>query len=432
MITHIITQARARVVAVVSLVVAAVLPFSASAHPSQSGAWDEPSCDEDQISHHRITNIEVTQIDGLRRRTMTVRAGPSPIDRFLLHRVSLPVPNHALRGVILLLPPVSSGFQNYEVGEGGDYLSSFVGYFASRGYDVWGYSQRVQGLAAGTCESGAADCSVMATWGMGAIVDDIAFIRRRIASVRPHARVAIGGLSMGGMAAIATLNEHPHAYAGAFLLEGTLYDTDAASRSINQGYCAYFDGLLAQGGFYDGDQLPGVKGLVALASLDPDGPSSFPGVPPGFTNHQTFVSLFSTPKITPTTPRPGYFLLAGDAAADELSYANDALFRANVAEFVDYVPSRLLRDINCSLAGDRTWTNHLGAYRGPLFVNASGHGFGQAMLDTVGLMPHAEARVNFMPTFGHVDHFFAEDHRALTEEPLLAWLEDEVFPTYHH
>ncbi len=109
---------------------------------------------DDQEPEYRITNVDVQHISGLRKKTMTVQAGPDPLDRFFVHRVSRVAPAHPLRGVILVLPPLGSGFQNYEVSEDGDYAGSFVGFFASRGYDVWGYSQRVQGITSGSCESG--------------------------------------------------------------------------------------------------------------------------------------------------------------------------------------------------------------------------------------------------------------------------------------
>jgi hypothetical protein len=35
----------------------------------------------------------------------------------------------------LLLPPLGSGFQNYEVGDDGNYDDSFAGFFAKRNYD---------------------------------------------------------------------------------------------------------------------------------------------------------------------------------------------------------------------------------------------------------------------------------------------------------
>ena len=123
------------------------------------------------VSHaetYQIISSESSVVGGdLTKTVTTVQVGSNPLDRFLISRVVKPVPNKSLKGVILLLPPLGSGFQNYEVGENDDYNNSFVAFFARRNFDVWGYSQRVQGLAAGTCESGAADCSAMAGWAAG-------------------------------------------------------------------------------------------------------------------------------------------------------------------------------------------------------------------------------------------------------------------------
>lgn len=401
-------------------------PPASAAPPSDDSSHAEGAADGAH-PRYRVIASESTDVAGLSRTVITVQSGDDPLDRFLVHRVALPVDPRALRGVVLLLPPLASGFQNYEVGEDGDYANSFAAFFAARGYDVWGYSQRVQGLTAGSCESGAADCSAMEGWGLQTIIDDVSFVRRLIRRVHPGADVAVGGLSLGSIAALAVIDAHPHDYAGAFLLEGTVYDADPTDRAINGGFCAYFDELLAEGVFYDGQQGPGMKLVNALASSDPDGPSPLPGLPPGYTNHQALVSAFSTAAISPITPRPDYFFLAGDPSADRFTFANDALLRANIAAFVDYTALRTIRDVNCSLAGDRTWSGNLGAYRGALFVNAGGHGFGPAMLDTVALMPRARATVNFVEPFGHVDHYFAENHRELTEEPILAWLEDDAF-----
>jgi len=117
--------------------------------------------------------------DNVTKTVTTVQVGSSPLNRFLMTRVHKSIPDDALKGTILLLPPLGSGFQNYEVGDGGDYDKSFAGFFAKRNYDVWGYSQRTQGLTAGSCESNVIDCSVMADWGIQTILDDVVFIRQQ-------------------------------------------------------------------------------------------------------------------------------------------------------------------------------------------------------------------------------------------------------------
>jgi pimeloyl-ACP methyl ester carboxylesterase len=391
-------------------------------------AWAHSSCGSSDDDDYHVVATEISTVaPNIGRKITTVQVGSNPLNRFLMYRVAKKVPANALKGTILLLPPLGSGFQNYEVGDDGTYATSFAAFFAKQNYDVWGYSQRVQGITAGSCESGAVDCSTMADWGMQTIVDDTTFIREQIEHVHPGDNPAIGGLSLGSMGAIAVINAHPRDYAGAFLLEGTLFDASPTDRALNAGYCSYWAGQLASGVYYDGTQFPGLKMIDELASDDPDGPSPVPGFPAGFTNHQVFVGALSTAQVSPTTPRPGYFLLSGDGAQDEFDFANDQLIRDNVAQFIDYAALRTIRDVNCSLAGDRTFTSKLNKFHGALFVNAAGHGFGPAMLDTAALMPGAHVTTNYVAEFGHIDHFFAENHQELTEQPLLKWLRRDVF-----
>src|SRR5829696_2200578 len=343
-----------------------------------------------QAQPYQIVNTENSVVGGdLNKTVTTIQEGNNPLNRFLISEVVKPLPNQGLKGVIMLMPPLGSGFQNYEVGENGDYNNSFVAYFARRNFAVIGYSQRVQGLSAGSCESGAVDCSPMAEWGLQTIVDDAVFMRQQIALEYPGLKVVIAGLSMGSIASMATLNAHGNDYAGAILIEGTLHDEDATVRAINANFCSTFDALLAGGVFYDGQSGPFIKFVSQLAQVAPDAPAVFPGFPPGLTNHQAFVLALSAPPLSPLSPRPGYFNLAGSVAEDRFFYANESLVHANLAGFVDYTTTRSLRDLNCGLAGETTFTNNLGSYTGPVIIFAGGHGFGSAMLDTAQLMTSA-------------------------------------------
>ncbi|HKQ79810.1 MAG TPA: hypothetical protein VJ810_39320 [Blastocatellia bacterium] len=376
---------------------------------------------------YQIVNSKTSAVtNNLTRTVSAVQVGGNPLNRFFMHRVKKNAPAQELRGAILLLPPLASGFQNYEVGEDNNYDNSFAAYFANRNFDVWGYSQRAQGLVAGSCESGSVDCSPMADWGMQTIVDDVAFIRQQIGLIHPGRKPVVGGLSLGSMAAVAVINAAPDDYAGALLIEGTLYDADPQVRVINQNFCNQFDALLAQGVFFDGQQFPGFKQVAQLATVAPNDPSPLPGFPPGFTNHQVFVAILSTPQVTPTSPRPDYFLAAGDALQGRFFFINDSLIRANIGQFVDYVALRTVRDVNCGLAGDRAFTNNLHNFKGEAYVVAGGHGFGSGMLDTADLMTSARVTINFVEPFGHVDHYFATSHRRTLEKPILSWLKHVV------
>ncbi|HJQ30906.1 MAG TPA: alpha/beta hydrolase [Pyrinomonadaceae bacterium] len=371
---------------------------------------------------YQVINTETSSpAPGLTKTVTTVQEGTNTLDRFRVTRL-FKNSQASSRGTLLLLPPLGSGFQNYEVGDGGDYERSFAGFFARRGFDVWGYSQRVQGLTAGQCESGAVDCSPMANWGMQTILDDVAYIRQQIAAAHPGEKPYVGGLSLGSIVTVAAINQNPEAYAGAIMLEGSLYTENPETRAINAGFCAAFDGLLAAGVYYDGQNGPGFKLLSHLAEVAPNDPTPLPGFPPGFTNHRAWVAFMSAPPVGPVTPRPGYYFLKGSVAEDRLFYADEALVHANIAQFVDYTATRTIRDVSCSLAGERTYSNNLESFDGPVLMIAGGHGFGPEMLETKALMTNADVTVNYKEDYGHVDHVFSTNHLQEVEHPVLAWL----------
>jgi pimeloyl-ACP methyl ester carboxylesterase len=366
--------------------------------------------------------------DDLSKSVTTVQSGDNPLNRFLITEVrKAGVPIEALRGVIMFMPPLGSGFQNYEVGENGDYNNSLVAFFARRNFVFMGYTPRQHSLTAGSCESGAVDCSPMADWGLATITNDAAYIRQQIATQFPGLKTVIGGLSMGSIAAMAAINAQPNDYAGAILIEGTLHDPDATVRAINANFCSNWDALLAGGVFYDGQSGPAVKALSQLAQAAPNAPTVFPGFPPGLTNHQAFVLALSGPPLSPLAPRPGYYNLAGSVAEDRFFYANELLVHGNLATFFDYTPIRSLRDLNCGLAGETTFTNNLGSFTGPVIMFAGGHGFGSAMFSTAQLMSSASVTINFKQEYGHVDYPFAHNHDQQLEHPILTWLLQKPF-----
>ena len=130
----------------------------------------------------------------------------------------------------------------------------------------------------------------------------------------------------------------------------------------------------------------------------------------------------SAPPVGPTTPRPGYFFLAGSVAEDRFLYADEALVHANIAQFVDYVATRTIRDVSCALAGERTYSDNLQSFDGAVLMIAGGHGFGPEMLDTKALLTNADVTVNYKEDYGHVDHVFSTKHLQEVEHPVLAWL----------
>lgn len=376
-----------------------------------------------QAQPYQVVSTENSTVtDDLHKTITTIQEGNNSLNRFRMTKVSKALPLNALKGVIFLLPPLGSGFQNYEVGDNGDYSNSLAGFFAVRNYVVFGYSFRQHGLVAGSCESGAIDCSPMVDWGLQTIADDAAYIRSQIALEYPGLDIFVGGLSAGSIGAMAVINANPGDYDGAILIEGTIYDEDANVRAINTNFCTAFDGMLAGGVYYDGTSGPFVKFVSQQAQSAPNAPAMFPGFPPGLTNHQAFVLALSAPPLSPLAPRPGYFNVAGDVAEDRFFFSNESLIHGSLAGFNDYTPIRSMRDLNCGLAGDTTFTGNLGAFDGPVIMFVAGHGFGSAMLDTAELMSSADVTIKSRGDYGHVDYTFATNHLQQLEHQILKWL----------
>lgn len=380
---------------------------------------------ETSAQTYKIIGTETTTVaDDLSRTVTTVQVGDNPINRFQITRVVKNISPGAIKGTLLLLPPLSHGFQNYEIGDNNDYNKSFAGFMARRNIDVWGYSQRIQGLTAGSCESGAVDCSVLKDWGLQTIVNDVAFVRQQIELAHPGQKPVVGGLSLGSAAGIATINAYPNDYAGAILIDGTLYDDDETVRALNSGFCAEYEQKLANGEYYDGFGFFLFKTVNRLAEIDPQGASPFF---PGLTNHQGFIAFFSAPPTSALTPRPNYFFLAGNVLEDRFLFANESLVRANLAQAVDYATTRAVRDVNCGLAGERTFTNNLQNFKGKVIVFAGRHGFGTAMEDTAQLMTSANVRLNFNENYGHIDYAFSTNHLQEVEHSIYKWLDKSVW-----
>ena len=81
-----------------------------------------------------------------------------------------------------------------------------------------------------------------------------------------------------------------------------------------------------------------------------------------------------------------------------------------------------MRDLNCGLAGEITFTNNWGSFSGPVIMLAGGRGFGSAMFSTAQLMTSASVKINFKQEYGHVDYIFSNNHLHELEHPILTWL----------
>jgi pimeloyl-ACP methyl ester carboxylesterase len=369
-----------------------------------------------------IVDVRTVAVGSFVRTDSTVLAGPAAIDRFVMHRLVHAAAPRPPRRVLLLLGPLSNGFEFFETDERGLYDLSFAAFFARLGFEVWGYSPRGLEIAAGSCESGAVDCSPMDGWGIGSMVDDVAFIRDAIEQAHPGSRPVLVGYSLGGGVAIATLNALPDRWEAAAILEGAIYNEDPVVAALNAGYCQDAGDQLAAGEIYDGGSLPLLQFLAALAEADPDGLTPFGGFPPGTTNHQVWVFALAVPQIGPFWQTPGFVRCAGSVEQDRFYFCDDRRVYAHTRLFGAYFTTRVIRDLTCSLAGEPTFTANLAAFDAPVYLMGGGQSFAAQNRDLAGILGSTDVTLLEEPEFGHADHWFTARHRRYVELPLLHWL----------
>lgn len=375
--------------------------------------------------YHVIASADQA-VGPLVRTVLTVQDGANTLDRFQVTRLRLPGAV-ASRGVLLLLPPAANHFGFYEWDESGDPLRSFAAFFAQRRIDVWGYSPRESGLTAGTCGV-TLDCSAAAQWGLDTQRDDIAFVRSLIRAARPHAKVAVGGFSLGAINSIATLDAHPRDYDGAVVVDGTPWAADPAVQAYNQPFCAQLTGAVAGGVLFDEQSGPGLKALAFLFQTDPDGPTPIPGFPPGTTNAQAFALALIVHQDAPVQPTPTYVLAAGDPASAAFTYSDAARIAYGILfGFNDVIALASLRDVSCGLAGDPRFVDGLAAYRGAALLIQNGRAFGPVMEALPARLPRADVRRLPYAPFGHLDPIMSPHHVLTYETPIYVWLLAKVF-----
>ncbi|HVG07639.1 MAG TPA: hypothetical protein VNM67_08030 [Thermoanaerobaculia bacterium] len=378
------------------------------------------------VAAYEITGITASQDHNLIREEYMVQVGPNPIDRFKMTRVVKAVPPARLRGSILFLFPLGTTFSFYEQRDpNGAFGTSIAEFFALRNYDVYGYSPRFEGIPAGACESGLFDCSIMKTWDLASMVEDIAFVRSQIEAFHHDTKIVVGGASLGGILAVAVADDAPDDYDGFLLWEGMLNTPDPAVRALNQGYCETLQAQLAAGASFD-SSIGLFREIARQAEINPSGLAAIPLFPPSLTNHQVMVLSLSTPTPGPISmPVPGYVQMNGSLAKDRLFFASEPrLFENVVHRFNNYTPHVTTRDISCSLAGVETkYVDNLGAVHGSVLAIGGGRGFGPYLDDQLAQFTGTTDKTLLLREgFGHIDHFMTAKHRDYVERPIYEWL----------
>jgi pimeloyl-ACP methyl ester carboxylesterase len=327
---------------------------------------------------------------------------------------------------LVLLSPFLLPGEFYEVSETNEYGDSLAGRLARAGVDVWLVDQRRTGLAPGDCETGAADCSVLSEWDFDAFSSDALFATLLASLDNPGQRPILGGFSAGANAALATVNRAPHWFSGLFLYEGTFYSEDPAVIAHNQPICSTLEQAVANGTYYDPSAAV-FSAVVGLAAAAPNALSPIFGFPPGTTNQQALLYVFSAPPAPGAlSPTPSFIRMIGDFQNFEFVYSNQDRLTLVGPLFDNYAPLSPLRDLSCGLAGvDDRHLDNLSAFQGDVLLFFGGTGFGQSMFDTAGLLSNAQSlSVEDYPDLGEADLYFHHEWEQVFYEPLQAWLDE--------
>jgi len=364
--------------------------------------------------------------NGVGKFVYTVRTGLRLHDKFTYQRTVLvdeygdPLPRTQLQGAFVLLPGGASSTALYDL-EPGD--RSLIEYLAENGWDVYSYNPRTAGMSTLTCTL---QKSIIGEWGMQRYVDDINIIRI-LASLRHGLeRPAIGGLSLGAMLTIASLNEHPLLWKAAIIWDGTLYYDDEDLQEIYQEPCDDYADAVEAGDTIDTLSYTGLKSFWQAYRTNPTGWSlwsiAFCGF--GYTNEECIYEFATNPQDPPLAEAPDYVYLAGNTDPGEFYFADEDLMDAAVAQFNNCEPIALMRDYYCGFAGSREFTDNLDGYYGPILTMRTGMGFGPHMSDNMAFFTNADyIDDHYEADFGHADYMVNEDYIDETADVILDWLD---------
>jgi pimeloyl-ACP methyl ester carboxylesterase len=384
-------------------------------------------------SDFRVLGTQDRPEHQLHRVTTTVQIGPNPLNQFVVERV-WPVGRspRSLRP-ILLSPAWGLNNRSYTIGlqpGGADFENSVAANLARGGADVFLYSSRQALVAQDSCrlspDGPGIDCSEMASWGLQSRLDDLCFIRNQIAGEHGPVKPVIGGVSLGGLAALAEVNQHPDAYAGLILIEATIAPLPVGRREAHLQFCATLQTLLDLGIVFDNASSAAGRALLDASLQHRDESSAVTG----FTNRQLYLATLGSPSPgPPLSPYPaGIVVIATSVPEDRFLFASEDVTASQIYNTNFYNPVRELMDITCAMGGDpsfaKSFTDNLGAFTGPVLAFEAELGLGREVQSTLNLLGSRNVQVQFDPGFGHADLFYSADHANRLEGTILRWLED--------
>jgi hypothetical protein len=377
---------------------------------------------------YTIVSVNDTIIGDLKKTDVKVQIGENPVNAFSIQRVVKADKSICSKGAVIMLPGSSSTFKIFEIDENGQYENSFAGYLASQGYDVFGYSPRVQAFGFGECSSGMVDCSIMKDWGFNTTLNDLEYLKNYVKQFHANQKPVLLGWSLGAFHVIAGINAHPNDFTGAVVWEGLLYSKNAQVIAGNKVIAMGIDSLMNSGIYFD-SQMESLLYILQLAVTDPEGISPIPMFPAGTTNMQAFVMAASIPGTCPPSEVPGYLYCAGNDDFSGFQYTSFPRLVAFGQALLPYESNLELKNASDAIAGNRTYTKNLEKYKAPLYVVGAGNGFGKYMKDNINLFGSHDVTWNYISQFGHADHYLSANHRQILDTPILLWL-NRIFKKY--
>ena len=320
----------------------------------------------------------------------------------------------------LFVSPFNVTLEKYSLTTTGQYRHSIEAQLALAGFDVWIVEDRVYTAPETDCQQ-RYDCSVMADWGFNLRTKDIEFTRSQMALTTGVTNPVIGGITGGGVAALAAVNAHPEKYRAVFSTGG-FYSEEPTIQTFNQQSCDLFRKAIANGDYYR-DSLSGFDTLINLAKNDPDAPSPSN---PSLSNYQFVVDLLtSAGALGFLAYTPDYRFAAPNETKTDYKYMNAALFFEDTTNFGTLVSHNHFTDFYCSIAGERTYMSQLDQFTGNVLLMGGGQAMAPLQVDSKALFPQARVRIIIDPSNGgEADNYLVDfDWRQeVLDQPLLQWL----------
>ena len=261
----------------------------------------------------------------------------------------------------------------------------------------------------------------MSQWGLAQRVEDAMWFIEQVVKPKSKQPVYIGGLTGGGMAAIATVNRYPDQFDGIFST-GALYSNDINTQIHNMQSCDDFKARLDQGQV-SMDVLAEFIPVVQLAQMQPEQASP---IIPGATNLQALVTILGVPGfLGKNALSPNYVYALANADQTQFEHIDTQLFFDNFATFGQIASVQHHIDISCAFTGERTFTDNLQAFTGDVLLLGGQFGMLPMLEDTGALFEQANVQYKAVPlNGGEADNYllpFKQRKQAL-DRPIIRWI----------